>query len=104
MFELVKCDSGELWDRFVKSSPQQNIFSTTAFLSSMRVSYDAWFLTDSGKPVLGALLIEPLQEGFEAPHGFYQGLFFAPSSSSLHSETRYRLSAVEHLLAKLGTL
>ena len=102
MFELLKCDSSELWDSFLKASPQQNVFSTTAFLSAMGVSYDAWFLTDSGKPVLGALLIEPLQEGFEAPHGFYQGIFFAPNSAHLHSKIKYQLSAVEQLLAKLS--
>ncbi len=104
MFELVKCDSSESWDRFLASSPQQNVFSTTAFLSSMGVSYDAWFLTDSGQPVLGALLIEPLQEGFAAPHGFYQGIFFAQDSAHLHSKIKYQLSAVEYLLASFSEL
>ena len=104
MFELVKCDSSEPWDSFVDASPQQNVFSTTAFLTVLDVSYDTWFLTDEGKPVLGVLLIEPLREDFEAPHGFYPGLFFAPSSSHLHSETKYRLNAVEYLLTKLATI
>lgn len=104
MFELVKCDSNESWDRFLELSPQQNIFSTTAFLSSMGVSYDVWFLTDSGKPILGVLLIEPLKEGFIAPHGFYQGIFFAPDSAPLHSRIKYQLSAVEQLLSKLSAL
>ena len=104
MLELVKCDSTESWDRFLLASPQQNVFSTSAFLSAMGVSYDAWFLTDSGKPVLGALLVEPLQEAFEAPHGYYQGIFFAHDGAPLHSSVKYQLSAVEQLLAKLSAL
>lgn len=106
MFELLKCDSNELWDRFVEASPQQNVFSTTAFLSALGVSYDTWFLADAGKPVLGALVIEPLREDFEAPYDYslYQGIFFAPDGSQIHSETKHRLSAVEHLLTKLGVM
>jgi len=55
MLKLSKCDSSELWDRFIETSAQQNVFSTSDFLSALGVSYDAWFLTDSVEPVLGAL-------------------------------------------------
>jgi hypothetical protein len=106
MLELVKCGSGEAWDRFVEASPQQNVFSTTGYLSALGVPYDAWFLTDSGKTVLGALVIEPLREDFEAPYDYslYQGIFFAPDRSQTHSETRHRLGALEQLLARLGDI
>lgn len=104
MLELVKCESGEVWDSFVEASPQQNVFSTTGFLSALGVPYDTWFLVDSGKPVIGALVIEPLRTDFEAPHEFslYQGILFAPDSSQIHSGTRHRLGALEQLLDKLA--
>jgi hypothetical protein len=105
-FELRKCESSRMWDDFVEKSPQQNVFSTSAFMDAHGASYHRWLVTDAGEPAVAVLVIEPSQAGFIAPSPYtqYQGICFSASKRSSHSTVTHQLRVLDFLLAELSRI
>lgn len=106
-WELVKCNSPELWDHFVSESPQNSIFCKTQFLDALCVGYQTFFLHKDAKPILGAIFIDRASNGERVPFtgNLYQGLVFSAfKKPSIQSDIVFKLKAVESLLDMLKNI
>jgi lipid II:glycine glycyltransferase (peptidoglycan interpeptide bridge formation enzyme) len=68
----------KLWNDFVQSSPQGNIFCTTPFLDSLKYSYQLFWVKHNNQPQLGVVIINGNNKPF-----MYQGILFSPESQSI---------------------
>ena len=102
-FILKECNNKEEWNKFVLSSPQNNLFCRINFLDSMQQDCDFWFVQKGELILLGVLLNKnsdssPLDGPF-----MYQGILYSEYIESLTSHKKYRtcLDSVEFLLKEL---
>jgi hypothetical protein len=105
-FNTKKCNSSEEWDKFVSSSPQQNLFCETRFLDAYGKEYDLWFIVKGENKILGAI-ITLNQDGKPVVNPFmYTGILFDRSVTSMPSHKRIKLmlELVEYLLIELENL
>jgi hypothetical protein len=107
---LTKCDDDDLWDDFVKHSPQYNIFCQTKFLKASGANYELWWVFDNNMPCLGGILIkgdngQPMHVPF--PFSQYQGLLFSNKYSMMqqvHQQVNESFRLIDFLLAELEQL
>lgn len=103
---LEKCSDDQIWDGFVRGSPQGSTFSTSVFLAALGVGYERWVVRQQGEAVLGALLL--IKDGIPiaAPYPLctYQGIMLDAQITRLPTHTRAKrtLSHVDFLLARLS--
>ena len=103
---LTVCKDKEVWDRFVGSSPQENIFCTTPFLDALEKDYDLLLVSREGSVQIGAVVLlengNPLSAPF--PFSLYQGILFDQSVHALPSDSRSRriMETTDYLLAQMG--
>ena len=102
---LSLCDSHDLWDEFIKHSPQYNIFCQTAFLKSLGTNFELWWVMDRNIPCLGAILIkggdgQPVRAPF--PFSLYQGILFNHKYSLMqcHQRVNESLRLIDFLLTE----
>jgi len=89
---LKLCKNKKLWNDFIQSSPQGNIFCSTLFLDSLEHPYQLFWVTHNNQPQLSAVIIKGNSKPF-----MYQGILFSPESQS----TKKKLELVEFLLNEL---
>ena len=104
--DLIRCDNDDLWNEFVKKSPQCNIFCETTFLNSLDISYDLLWVIEKKVPCLGAILIkgddkQPILAPF--PFSMYQGVLFNRKyhQMQVHQRVNESLRLVDYLLMEL---
>ena len=78
-YEFQTCPDAALWNEFVAHSPQQNVFASTPFLDALRTDYRLAWVLESGRPLLGTVLLldqngDPRPAPY--PYSLYQGLLF----------------------------
>jgi hypothetical protein len=103
---LTLCADKTQWDRFVSTSPQGSIFCRAAFLDTLGVEYDLWFVEEKGQQQCGAVILRKNNEPLHAPYPFtmYQGLLFAGHSRTIlpHSRPKWTLEVAQALLTDLS--
>ena len=99
---LKLCDDRQWWNRFVASSPQENVFCTTPFLDAMGEDYDLLLVEKDGRVQLGAVVLKSDGQPVPAPF-MYQGILFDGSSRSMphHRRVKWALEVTEFLLAEM---
>ncbi len=99
---LTLCTTPSVWDAFVASSPQGNIFCRTAFLDALDVEYDLLFVEENGRPRLGAVVLKRNGQPIPALYP-YQGILFDGSSRSMprHRLVKWTLEVTEFILAEM---
>ena len=92
----------QLWDNFIASSPQKNIFCTTPFLDALGKNYRLLLVEQNNRPQIGAVVLEQKDQPIRPPYP-YQGLLFHNSLKTMpnYSRVRFAQEAVEFLLAKM---
>ncbi len=76
-------DDGAEWDAFVEAAPQGTVFSTWAFVQSLRTPHSVWAVRDRGVIQAGVVCLEDPRE----PGAMYPGLFeFTPYQGILLRE------------------
>ena len=102
---LKPCEDKQRWDRFVASSPQENVFCTTPFVDALGEDYDFWLVEKDGCPQLGAVVLKRDGQPIYAPYPFtmYQGILFDGSSRSMphHRRVKWALRVTEFLLSEM---
>jgi len=95
----------QVWDAFVLTSPQRNIFVYSKFLDSLQTNYDLVTCYNKGKIVAGAVIIyadsgRPVDTPF--PFTQYQGMLLADNSSlAAHSQITQEFKVVEYFITQL---
>jgi hypothetical protein len=100
---LKECNNKEEWNKFVLSSPQNNLFCRTNFLDSLQQNCDFWFV-QKGELILLGVLINKNSDSSPLDGPFmYQGILFSEYIESLPSHKKYKicLDSVEFLLKEL---
>lgn len=105
---LRLCTDSDEWDQFVALSPQGNIFCTTKVLSGLLdISYDLWFLEESGKPQLGTIILKRDDMPLTDPYLFvlYQGILLSGHSQNMpiHRRTSWLLEGLQELFVGLSS-
>lgn len=95
-----------LWDDFVDSSPQGNIFCKSVFLNSLDVDYKLCLVSEGNKPTAGTvILIDSEGNAIKGPYSLslYNGILFSgkESEKQLHRKINKELTAVDYLITQL---
>ncbi len=104
-FRLVQCRDAQDWDDFVNSSPQGSVFCSSAFLAALEAEPELWFVTDTGPPVLGAVILRQEGRPLRAPYPFslYHGVMLGRACAQLPAHSRFAavMRALDFLLGEL---
>jgi hypothetical protein len=102
---LTECNDKDLWDCFVRASPQGNVFCLTPFLDALGEDYDLLIVEDDGEPELGAVMIKRDGQPIKAEYPFtsYQGVLLGHTVARLpqHRRVLRALEVTDFLLAEL---
>jgi len=103
--DIARCtDDGE-WDRFVASSPQGSVFTSSAFLQSLGEECERWLVRENGVPVLAAPILVRDGQTLPQPYAFtqYIGPMFSGAFEQQPSHRRVplHLRLLEFLLLEL---
>lgn len=105
-FEINFKQDKQVWDDFVRTSPQRSIFVYSEFLDSLLTGYDLVTCHDNGRIVAGAVVMRSGDgAAFEGPFPFtqYQGVLLADDAGrAMHSQITHEFRAVEYLIAQLA--
>ena len=103
--QLKFCKNKQHWNRFIKNSPQGNIFAATTFLNALEVDYDLLFFGTGKKVELGAIVLKKSNKPLQSPYDLtlYQGVYFsqALSSEPPHTQTKRKLEVMEIFLKRM---
>lgn len=104
-WEINFKESRQVWDAFVLTSPQRNIFVFSKFLDSLQVNYDLVTCYEKNKIVVGTVLIfasdgKPIDKPFHFTQ--YQGLLLADNANqAVHSQITHEFKVVEYFIRQL---
>ena len=104
-YELEKCPDKDLWDDFVKSSPQGSIFSTTKFIDCLKIDYSTYLLK-KGKELMGGVCVLEDESGepIRAPFVFtpYQGILCRDRTGfPVHTQVEEEFKIIETIINEL---
>lgn len=105
-YKLRRCSDNNEWNKFVLTSPQNNIFCRTDFLDALQQNYDIFFVVKGELVLLGLLIIKdsngiPVKEPLE-PY-MYQGILLSKYFELLspHKQHKIKLDSIQFLLIEL---
>ena len=105
-YKLRRCFDNNEWNKFVLTSPQNNLFCRTDFLDEMHQNYDVYFVVKGELILLGVLIIidsagTPVKNPL-----MYQGILFSKYIEllSLHKKNKISLDSIQFLLIKLESI
>jgi hypothetical protein len=106
MTRLDRWTDEDAWNRFVTTSPQGSVFSTTSFLGALGVEYDLWHLEDEATGGIGAVVLKDAAgRPVQAPFAFslYQGPMLGSGYDALplHRRAHEGLRLVSALVEQL---
>jgi hypothetical protein len=102
-YVLNICTDKNLWDDFVATSPQGNLFCQTKFLDLFQKNYELLSVCKGDEILLGAVVVKD-EDNQPVLHPFmYQGVLFARSMVTLapHKRVKKALELVDFLLAEV---
>jgi lipid II:glycine glycyltransferase (peptidoglycan interpeptide bridge formation enzyme) len=106
--ELTKCVDLFVWDNFVASSPQNNVFCRTHFLQTLGIKSDLWVVKRKGDTLAGAIIFRSGPEVLLAPRAFtiYQGVLLGHEILGMapHRKSAWSLEVVGFLLQGLSSV
>jgi len=104
---LAQCVDKAVWNEFVCSSPQGNVFCTTPFIEALGAPFELWLLKKGEQIQAGAIVLSgedgrPLQAPF--PSTWYMGVLLAKFVGEMpaHSRVETGLAIVNELCAAFG--
>jgi hypothetical protein len=105
-YKLRRCFDNNEWNRFVLTSPQDNLFCRTDFLDAFQQKYDILFVVKGELILLGVVIItdsagKPVKNPF-----MYQGILFSEYIEllSAHKKIKICLDSIQFLLIELESI
>ena len=105
-YKLRRCFDNNEWNKFVLTSPQNNLFCRTDFLDEMHQNYDVYFVVKGELILLGVLIIidsagTPVKNPL-----MYQGILFSEYIELLspHKKNKISLASIQFLLIELESI
>jgi len=104
--KISLCTDKEVWNRFVATSPQENVFCTTDYLDALKEDYELLFVEEGEVPQCGAIVI--LRDGIpvDAPYPLtmYQGVLFSGAHGVMppHKRSKRGLDLTGFLLESMS--
>jgi len=105
-YKLRRCFDNNEWNKFVLTSPQNNLFCRTDFLDEMHQNYDVYFVVKGELILLGVLIIidsagTPVKNPL-----MYQGILFSKYIELLssHKKNKISLDSIQFLLIELESI
>ncbi|KKQ75749.1 MAG: hypothetical protein US96_C0005G0022 [Candidatus Woesebacteria bacterium GW2011_GWB1_38_5b] len=93
------------WDKFISSSPQDNIFSRTCFLNAIQSNYDTWIVEKNNKIQAGAIILRNNKKVVKQQYTFslYQGIYLSSQLEQMpqHSRVVFQSRTIKALLDRL---
>lgn len=74
--KFIKTTLDDRWDRFVESSPQGSIFSTSAFLGAVGYNVDAYYVKKGTQTIAAFVCVVDNDNIIQAPHVVHSGIMF----------------------------
>jgi hypothetical protein len=105
-YQLIKCQDSNTWNKFVFTSPQNNLFCRTDFLDAHQQDYDL-LLVVKGELILSGVVIIKSHDNTPIKNPFmYQGLLFSKYIESLssHKKIKKQLDVIQFLLIELESI
>lgn len=105
-YRLETIQQDLVWDRLVSESEQGNVFSSSAYLSSLGVSFSRYQVKNRlGETVAGAAVLEENGKMHRAPFPFtpHQGILFSEQLNRLpsHRRVKKKVEVTEFLIMQL---
>ena len=101
-YTFEECLDYNLWDDFVASSPQSNIYCCSSFLTALSSDFKLYFVRKNGNVLLGCIVVLD-DDGKVSPPFMYQGVLFDKHILTLpnHRSAKITLDLIEFLLTSL---
>lgn len=102
-YSLQICTDKQLWDDFVSTSPQNNLFCTTQFLDAWGKDYELLLVAKGDANLLGAVLVKDKDGQPTTQPLMYHGVLFGRLVADCpnHKRVKKALELVNFLLVEL---